>query len=101
MFVYRFLSNLVRRFSKSLIVQDYYAYLRSGKKFQLIFSDEADLRLNGFVNKQNCRYWGKANPKNCAFRGMCEFDENDADDFYLQQDRAPPHVSRINMDTLR
>ncbi|KAJ8875385.1 hypothetical protein PR048_023280 [Dryococelus australis] len=29
---------------------------------QLITSDEAHIDLNGFVTKQNCRFWGTANP---------------------------------------
>lgn len=29
----------------------------------LIMSDEAHFHLNGYVNKQNCRIWGKENPK--------------------------------------
>ncbi|MDK1801134.1 DUF4817 domain-containing protein, partial [Klebsiella pneumoniae] len=27
------------------------------------FSDEAHFWLNGYVNKQNCRIWGEANPQ--------------------------------------
>lgn len=29
----------------------------------LIMSDEAHFHLNGYVNKQNCRYWGEQNPR--------------------------------------
>lgn len=29
---------------------------------KIIFSDEAHFWLNGYVNKQNCRIWGDANP---------------------------------------
>lgn len=29
----------------------------------IIFSDEATFTLNGEVNRQNCRYWAKENPK--------------------------------------
>ena len=29
----------------------------------LIMSDEAHFHLNGFVNKQNCRFWAKKNPR--------------------------------------
>lgn len=29
----------------------------------ILFSDEAHFHLNGHVNKQNCRYWSRENPK--------------------------------------
>ncbi|GFT50364.1 hypothetical protein TNCV_4750691 [Trichonephila clavipes] len=30
---------------------------------RILFSDEAHFWLNGYVNKQNCRIWRKANPQ--------------------------------------
>ncbi|GFX43273.1 a disintegrin and metalloproteinase with thrombospondin motifs 1 [Trichonephila clavipes] len=30
---------------------------------RILFSDEAPFRLNGYVNKQNCRIWSEANPQ--------------------------------------
>ncbi|GFW54611.1 uncharacterized protein TNCV_5109851 [Trichonephila clavipes] len=30
---------------------------------RILFSDEAHFWLNGYVNKQNCRIWSKANPQ--------------------------------------
>ena len=39
-----------------------------GKK--IIFSDEAHLWLNGFVNKQNCRIWGERNPQDIQQRSL-------------------------------
>ncbi|GFT59329.1 transposase [Trichonephila clavipes] len=30
---------------------------------RILFSDEAHLCLNGYVNKQNCRIWSEANPQ--------------------------------------
>ncbi|GFY11104.1 hypothetical protein TNCV_4470901 [Trichonephila clavipes] len=30
---------------------------------RILFSDEADFWLNGYVNKQNCRIWSEANPQ--------------------------------------
>ncbi|GFS93498.1 hypothetical protein TNCV_1982071 [Trichonephila clavipes] len=30
---------------------------------RILFSDEAHFWLNGYVNKQNCRIWNKANPQ--------------------------------------
>ena len=29
---------------------------------KIIFSDEAQFHLGGYVNKQNCRIWGTENP---------------------------------------
>ncbi|GFV80899.1 hypothetical protein TNCV_3517661 [Trichonephila clavipes] len=30
---------------------------------RILFSDEANFWLNGYVNKQNCRIWSEANPQ--------------------------------------
>ncbi|GFU75435.1 hypothetical protein TNCV_2861511 [Trichonephila clavipes] len=30
---------------------------------RILFSDEVHFWLNGYVNKQNCRIWSKANPQ--------------------------------------
>ncbi|GFV42356.1 hypothetical protein TNCV_3231281 [Trichonephila clavipes] len=30
---------------------------------RILFSDEAQFCLNGYVNKQNCRIWSEANPQ--------------------------------------
>ncbi|GFY33596.1 transposase [Trichonephila clavipes] len=30
---------------------------------RILFSDEAHIWLNGYVNKQNCRIWSEANPQ--------------------------------------
>ncbi|GFX63871.1 integrase catalytic domain-containing protein [Trichonephila clavipes] len=30
---------------------------------RILFSDEAHFWLNGYVNKQNCRFWSEANPQ--------------------------------------
>ncbi|GFV61613.1 transposase [Trichonephila clavipes] len=30
---------------------------------RILFSDEAHVWLNGYVNKQNCRIWSEANPQ--------------------------------------
>ena len=31
--------------------------------FFIVFSDEAHLWLNGYVNKQNCRFWSEDQPE--------------------------------------
>lgn len=36
----------------------------------IIFSDEAHFHMNGYVNKQNCRYWGLDNPQQIEEREM-------------------------------
>lgn len=36
----------------------------------LIMSDESHFHMNGFVNKQNCRIWGSANPRAVYQRKM-------------------------------
>ncbi|XP_032674693.1 uncharacterized protein LOC116845748 isoform X2 [Odontomachus brunneus] len=33
------------------------------KENQIIFSDEAHFWLNGYVNKQNCHFWGQESPQ--------------------------------------
>ena len=40
------------------------AKLQENEEFhrKIIFSDEAHFWLNGFVNKQNMRYWSATNP---------------------------------------
>ena len=38
----------------------------------LLFSDEANFYLNGCVNKQNCRVWGRENPHALVERDILE-----------------------------
>ena len=40
---------------------------------KLLMSDEAHFELNGTVNKQNCRFWGHANPKKTHSRPLHPF----------------------------
>lgn len=42
----------------------FYQMIYSGQlaNEQLIFTDEAHFRLDGYVNKQNHRFWGALNP---------------------------------------
>jgi hypothetical protein len=46
--------------------------LAADEKFakKIIFSDEAHFHLSGFVNKQNCRFWGNENPRIMQEREM-------------------------------
>lgn len=37
---------------------------------RIIFSDEAHFHLSGYVNKQNCRIWGRENPQEVMERPM-------------------------------
>ena len=39
-----------------------YRRCRFWQKKKIIFSDEAQFDLRGYVNKQNCRIWGTENP---------------------------------------
>ncbi|GFW85731.1 hypothetical protein TNCV_853801 [Trichonephila clavipes] len=43
------------------IVQFYFENGENNKR--ILFSDEAHFWLNGYVNKQNCHIWSKANPQ--------------------------------------
>ncbi|GFU97650.1 uncharacterized protein TNCV_4455361 [Trichonephila clavipes] len=40
-------------------------YFENNGRFskRILFSDEAHLWVNGYVNKQNCRIWSEANPQ--------------------------------------
>ncbi|GFX00273.1 uncharacterized protein TNCV_297621 [Trichonephila clavipes] len=40
-------------------------YFENNGRFhkRILFSNEAHFRLNGYVNKQNCRIWSEANPQ--------------------------------------
>lgn len=60
---------------QQLLPQDHQARLQYAIRFSqiarendnflnnLIMSDEAHFHLNGYVNKQNCRFWGTHNPR--------------------------------------
>ncbi|GFX32077.1 transposable element Tcb1 transposase [Trichonephila clavipes] len=53
-------ARIVQRFvewaqNEIAVVPDFYK--------RILFSDEAHVWLNGYVNNQNCRIWSEANPK--------------------------------------
>ncbi|GFW41562.1 putative DD41D transposase [Trichonephila clavipes] len=52
---------------------------------RILFSDEAHVWLNGYVNKQNCRIWSEANPQVAV----------------VQQDGATCHTARATIDLLK
>ena len=48
------------------IIEFYYQNACSVKKVhrdEIVFSDEAHFWLNGYVNKQNCRFWSEYQPE--------------------------------------
>ncbi|GFT88511.1 DUF4817 domain-containing protein [Trichonephila clavipes] len=51
----------------------------------ILFSDEAHFWFNGYVNKQNCRFWSEANPQ----------------ELWFQQDGATCHTARAKIDLLK
>ncbi|GFT42749.1 DUF4817 domain-containing protein [Trichonephila clavipes] len=88
---------------------------------RILFSDEAHFRLNGYVNKQNCRIWSEANPQVyvetplhpekltvwCALwaGGIIGpyFFKNDEghNELWFQQDGATCHTARATIDLLK
>ncbi|GFU45867.1 transposase [Trichonephila clavipes] len=44
-------------------LREYEDYWRRNLLFSSLVTDEAHLRLNVYVNKQNCRIWSEANPQ--------------------------------------
>ncbi|GFW01509.1 transposable element Tc3 transposase [Trichonephila clavipes] len=88
---------------------------------RILFSDEAHFWLNGYVNKQNCRIWSKANPQVyvetplhpekltvwCALwaGGIIGpyFIKNDKghNELWFQQDGATCHTARATIDLLK
>ncbi|GFV90833.1 uncharacterized protein TNCV_2324021 [Trichonephila clavipes] len=92
---------------------------------RILFSDEANFWLNGYVNKQNCRIWSEANPQVyvetplhpekltvwCAF-GLVESLVRTSSktmkattlqsmELWFQQDGATCHTARATIDLLK
>ncbi|GFU78489.1 uncharacterized protein TNCV_2301011 [Trichonephila clavipes] len=84
---------------------------------RILFSDEAHFWLNGYVNKQNCRIWSEANPRNtvtsrktdCLVRFMgwwnpsskTRKNNHDVQELWFQQDGATCHTVRATIDLLK
>ncbi|GFU45876.1 transposase [Trichonephila clavipes] len=75
----------------------------------ILFSDEAHLRLNVYVNKQNCRIWSEANPQVYVKTPLhpekltvCpELNNHDVQELWFQQDGATCHTARATIDLLK
>ncbi|GFU76210.1 transposable element Tc3 transposase [Trichonephila clavipes] len=89
---------------------------------RILFSDEAHFWLNGYVNKQNCRIWSKANPQVYVetplhpekltanddwYRAMLtnffipELSNHDVQELWFQQNGATCHTVRATIDLLK
>ncbi|GFU48584.1 DUF4817 domain-containing protein [Trichonephila clavipes] len=94
---------------------------------RILFSDEAHIWLNGYVNKQNCRIWSEANPQVyvetplhpekltvwCALWAGGIIDpyffkndeghnnNHDVQELWFQQDGATCHTARATIDLLK
>ncbi|GFT07894.1 uncharacterized protein TNCV_1214641 [Trichonephila clavipes] len=64
---------------------------------RILFSDEAHLWLNGYVNKQNCRIWSEANPQVYVETPL----HPDLWELWFQQDGATCHTARATIDLLK
>ena len=90
---------------------------RFWQKKKIIFSDEAHFDLGGYINKQNCRVWGKENPheneqgeavtiNGDRYRAMLtkilftKIEEEDIGDICFQQDGATCHTVGATLDVL-
>ncbi|GFW15536.1 DUF4817 domain-containing protein [Trichonephila clavipes] len=62
---------------------------------RILFSDEAHFWLNGYVNKQNCRIWSKANPQVYVEAPL------HPEKLTFQQDGATCHTARATIDLLK
>ncbi|GFX51341.1 uncharacterized protein TNCV_3102741 [Trichonephila clavipes] len=82
--------------NKIAVVPDFYK--------RILFSDEANFWLNGYVNKQNCRIWSEANPqvyaetplhpeKLTVWYALWEL--------WFQQDGTTCHTARATTDLLK
>ncbi|GFV33443.1 uncharacterized protein TNCV_139171 [Trichonephila clavipes] len=65
---------------------------------RILFSDEAHFWLNGYVNKQNCRIWSKANPQVYVETPL---HPEKLTELWFQQDGATCHTARATIDLLK
>ncbi|GFW83479.1 histone-lysine N-methyltransferase SETMAR [Trichonephila clavipes] len=65
---------------------------------RILFSDEAQFWLNGYVNKQNCRIWSEANPQVYVETPL---HPEKLTDLWFQQDGATCHTARATIDLLK
>ncbi|GFT68054.1 putative transposable element [Trichonephila clavipes] len=62
--VLRIILTTSNRKDQLLWSQNHQSWITKSVFFQrILFSDEANFWLNGYVNKQNCRIWSEANPQ--------------------------------------
>ncbi|GFV00518.1 transposable element Tc3 transposase [Trichonephila clavipes] len=65
---------------------------------RILFSDEAHFWLNGYVDKQNCRIWGEANPQVYVETPL---HPEKLTELWFQQDGATCHTARATIDLLK
>ncbi|GFU00500.1 histone-lysine N-methyltransferase SETMAR [Trichonephila clavipes] len=65
---------------------------------RILFSNEAHFWLNGYVNKQNCRIWSKANPQVYVETPL---HPEKLTELWFQQDGATCHTARATIDLLK
>ncbi|GFV77642.1 DUF4817 domain-containing protein [Trichonephila clavipes] len=68
---------------------------------RILFSDEARFWLNGYVNKQNCRIWSKANPQVHVETPLHPEKLTVWCELWFQQDGATCHTARATIDLLK
>ncbi|GFW13138.1 DUF4817 domain-containing protein [Trichonephila clavipes] len=71
---------------------------------RILFSDEAHFWLNGYVNKQNCRIWSKANPQvyvETPLHPEKLTNNHDVQELWFKLDGAACHTARATIDLLK
>ncbi|GFV86921.1 tc3a_0 protein [Trichonephila clavipes] len=85
------------------IVQFYFENNGRARDFhkRILFSDEAHFWLNGYVNKQNCRIWSKANSQVYVETPLHPEKLTVVQELWFQQDGATCHTARATIDLLK